>query len=164
MKHLQSNLTHLANTLGIPTSFEISNDALWASIEDTNALEEFAKGLHTMHARVCMITCARVDKGHDILYHFDIKGVLFNLKLHLKTPHLPSITPLFESANWAERELSELYGIALENHPNPAKLFIDESIKEAIYEAYVPLSSAMSGEVSRHLWEKVKMAQGENNG
>jgi len=33
-------------------------------------------------------------------------------------PHVPSVTDLWPSADWAEREIFDLYGIAFEGHPD----------------------------------------------
>jgi len=60
--------------------------------------------------------------------------------------------------------MSELYGIALLNHPNPKRLFLDESIKESVVKEYFSLSTAMSGKVSEELWKKVKASQEVRHG
>ena len=40
--------------------------------------------------------------------------------------HLSSVTPLFPTADWHERELMEMFGIAIEGHPRPVKLLLSE--------------------------------------
>jgi NADH-quinone oxidoreductase subunit C len=35
---------------------------------------------------------------------------------------MPSITPIIRGAEWIEREISELFGIAFEGHPRPERL------------------------------------------
>ena len=47
-----------------------------------------------------------------------------NTRLRVKTfvkeddPKMPTITDLFSSANWMERETYDFYGIVFEGHPN----------------------------------------------
>ncbi|MDD3324382.1 MAG: NADH dehydrogenase (quinone) subunit D [Sulfurospirillaceae bacterium] len=53
-----------------------------------------------------------------ILRHSDFSQILM-LKVYLDaTLTLPSVTSLFKSANWAEREIWDQYGIQFQNHPN----------------------------------------------
>lgn len=137
-------------------NFTYKNRAFWYEIKEEKDLLLLAQEFEQLGARVCTITCYVLENGHEIVYHFDIQGKMVNLKLLLKTQSICSITPLFKSADWAEREMSELYGITITNHPNPSKLFLDESLKENVLNQYISLSSAMSGRVSQILWEKVK--------
>ncbi len=65
----------------------------------------------------------------EVVYH------LHNMKedkyLVIKTEtmdeRVPSLTPLFSSANWDEREQYDLMGIVFEGHPNLKRLFLPES-------------------------------------
>ncbi len=59
------------------------------------------------------------------------------------TPKLPSLTPLWNSANFQEREIYDLYGIKFEGHPNLKRILMWEGFhghpmrkdfKEAYYE------------------------------
>ena len=40
--------------------------------------------------------------------------------------HLPTITPLYPTANWHERETHDFYGIVFDGHPNPRPLLLPE--------------------------------------
>ncbi len=40
--------------------------------------------------------------------------------------HLPTVTPLWLGANWLEREVWDLFGIAFDGHPNPRRLLMPE--------------------------------------
>lgn len=137
-------------------NFTCKNRAFWCEIKEEKDLLFLAGEFQKLGARVCTITCYILESGHEIVYHFDIQGKMLNLKFMIQNQSVCSITPLFQSADWAEREMSELYGITIINHPNPSKLFLDESLKENILNQYISLSSAMSGRVSQILWDQVK--------
>ncbi|AFL68357.1 NADH-quinone oxidoreductase subunit C [Sulfurospirillum barnesii] len=164
MKSLHVKLNDALNTLKLGCHFDLQGDSLWCEIDDKNLLLSLAEILQTMNARVCMITAYQKGEAHELVYHFDLDGMMLNVKLHINDKSVPSITPLFKSADWTERELSEIYGIAILNHPNPKRLFLDEAIKEAVLSEYYSLSSAMSGKVSQALWSRVKAEEGSNRG
>lgn len=164
MKSLHVKLNEITKTLALRCHFEPNRDSLWCEIDDKTLLLQLAQILQTMNARVCMISAYEKEDRHELVYHFDLNGVMLNLKLRIADKSVPSITPLFKSADWTERELSEIYGIAILNHPNPKRLFLDESIKESVLAEYYSLSSAMSGKVSQELWGRVKAEEGANRG
>jgi NADH-quinone oxidoreductase subunit C len=49
-----------------------------------------------------------------------------------------------------------MFGINLVGHPNPKRLFLDESIAEGILGEYMPLSQAMNGAATCCMWEKIE--------
>ena len=69
-------------------------------------------------------------RGFDLVYHFDFSHQEPRLHLLIKArvprdnPVINSITDIAWSANWAERELSDLMGIEFIGHPDPRKLFL----------------------------------------
>jgi NADH:ubiquinone oxidoreductase subunit C len=97
--------------------------------------------------------------AYEIVYHFDINGDSLNLIVHV--PHggsLPSLTPLFRTADWPEREIMEIYGMTFTGHPNPSRLFLDESIDPAVLERLIPFSTLVNAASTRDLWAKVTAA------
>ena len=161
MHTLYEKLTIMANESNIPNGFSEKHGSLWCTLENKESLLSVAEFLKYLNARVCMITCYTTPTGHELVYHFDIEGTMVNVKLPIADQTVPSITALFKSADWTERELSELYHITIENHPNHQRLFLDESIKESVLNEYFSLSRAMSGQVSQELWKKVRASKGE---
>jgi NADH-quinone oxidoreductase subunit C len=71
----------------------------------------------------------------DVVYflssysHEDLKHVVVSLKIHLEreNPSLPSLTPVWESANLFERETYEMFGVNFEGHPNLQKLLLQDN-------------------------------------
>ena len=39
---------------------------------------------------------------------------------------MPTLTGLYNTANWAEREISEMFGVTFAGHPDPRKLLLPE--------------------------------------
>jgi NADH-quinone oxidoreductase subunit C len=55
-----------------------------------------------------------------------------------KNPHCPSITEVWESANWYEREAFDMYGILFDGHPDLRRFYmpddyVDKESGEPIY-------------------------------
>jgi NADH-quinone oxidoreductase subunit C len=59
----------------------------------------------------------------------DLKHVVVSLKIPLEreNPSLPSLTPIWESANLFERETYEMFGVNFEGHPNLQKLLLQDN-------------------------------------
>ncbi|ODV62564.1 complex I 30 kDa subunit family protein [Ascoidea rubescens DSM 1968] len=70
---------------------------------------------------------SRVNR-FDVIYN--MLSVKFNSRIRVKTyasevSPVPSIVPLFEGANWYERETYDLFGIFFENHPDLRRILTD---------------------------------------
>jgi len=59
----------------------------------------------------------------------DLKHLVLSLKVHLdrEKPSLPTLTPIWESANLFEREAHEMFGVIFEGHPNLQKLLLQDN-------------------------------------
>jgi NADH-quinone oxidoreductase subunit C len=66
----------------------------------------------------------------DVVYH--LYSISLNHRLRLKVavgeddPTLPSVTPVWSAANWAERETYDLYGIKFSGHPNLTRILMPD--------------------------------------
>ena len=121
-----------------------------------------APRLAEARVRLMAITAYRTDKyarveGREISYHFDLDGVALTVGVCVdeEPPRVPSLTPWFHNADWNEREFMELYGITVEGHPNPRRLFLDKDIDSGQLDKLIPLSTMMDGASTKTLWEKV---------
>lgn len=73
----------------------------------------------------------QVGKELGAVYH--VHSFVNNVRLRLKcfapaeNPQIPTITGVFEAANWQERETFDFYGIEFTNHPNLKRILnVDE--------------------------------------
>ena len=53
-------------------------------------------------------------------------GVRVKVPLPFDKPVCPTISDLFPTSNWHERETREMFGIEFEGHPQPVKLLLSE--------------------------------------
>lgn len=84
-------------------------------------------------------TASGVDLRYhmEILYHFLIEDInlLISLRVKLQKPKLEidSLSPIFEGANWIEREMHEILGIKFKGHPGLRKLLLPDDWPDGIY-------------------------------
>ncbi len=138
------------------------NLQLWLRLFDRKEIIQVAQSVKDLGGRCVIISAYKKDDHHVLVYHFDIDGVLLNVEVELFDNTVDSITPVLNSANWAEREFREMFGIKLIGHPNPKRLFLDESIAEGILGEYMPLSQAMNGAATCCMWERVESERHKN--
>ena len=84
-------------------------------------------------------TASGVDvRNHmEILYHFLIEDInlLISLRVKLQKPKLEidSLAPVFEGANWIEREMHEILGINFKGHPDLKRLLLPDDWPDGVY-------------------------------
>jgi NADH-quinone oxidoreductase subunit C len=70
---------------------------------------------------------------------FDVVAMLYSLpnrtRLRLKTgvndgESVPSLVPIWNGANWLERECYDMFGIIFEGHPNPRRMLLPDDWAE----------------------------------
>lgn len=72
----------------------------------------------------------------EVVYHIDRwDGDPTLIQVHVKlenrdNPEVPSVTSIWASADWHEREVFDLYGIRITNHPNLKRLLLPEEWDE----------------------------------
>jgi Ni,Fe-hydrogenase III component G len=73
----------------------------------------------------------------EILYHFTIEDINLLISLRVKLDksklEIDSLAPVFEAANWIEREMHELLGIDFKGHPDMRRLLLSDDWPEGVY-------------------------------
>ena len=80
---------------------------------------------------------------------------------------IPSITKLYPSANWMEREVFDMYGIKFKNHPDLRRILTDYNFKGFPLRKDFPLTGhnevRYSEEEKKVVYEPVKLEQNYRN-
>jgi NADH-quinone oxidoreductase subunit C len=100
-------------------------------------------------------------KSYEIDYHFVLGGDFLTVIAYVPAGgSIPSLTPLFRSADWPEREIMENYSLVIRDHPDPRRLFLDPAIDAAVLERLIPFSTLVNAASTKSLWDKVLAAKG----
>ena len=87
----------------------------FARLEDLTVIDESARR-------------NRADRDFTLVYHLlcydTAKRFRLKVPLHGRDPHAASVTGLWPSANWYEREAFDMFGIRFDGHPNLRRLLL----------------------------------------
>lgn len=95
-------------------------------------------------------------KAYEIDYHFDIEGDTLTVVAHVaQGGEIDSLSNIYRTADWNEREAMEIYSLVVRNHPDPRRLFIDPAIEGSVLERLIPYSTLVNSASTKGLWEKI---------
>lgn len=104
----------------------------------------------------------RLEAGEfEIVYHCYSHPSLQELMLKVRVPRdkptVPSVTAIWDGANWHEREAYDLFGIIFEGHPNLRRIMMtDDWIGHPLRKDYVYQDPAWLVEVAKRRKEEIE--------
>ena len=137
---------------------------VWVNIRRAEDILSVARAFRAAGARLATMTVFRPKPSeapgfHTIAYHFVFEGTPVTVKVPLhQGEDLPSITPIYRCADWEEREMMELSSISMGGHPNPKRLFLDESLDAGIFDRFVPYSELTDLPNHDAVWTRIREA------
>ncbi len=115
---------------------------------------------------VCGVDYPDREKRFEIVYH--LQSLRLNQRIRVKvlcgeTDIIPSVTAVFSSANWYERETWDLYGVMFSEHPDLRRLLTDYGFDGHPLRKDFPLTGNVEvrydEEQKRVVYEPVKLTQ-----
>ena len=157
-------------------SSKINHNQIYLSINDKDLLDVilFLKtNSNTKFNQLIDITAVdypEKDRRFKIVYLFlsHEKNQRLILNLFIKeNEFVTSLTSIFPSANWMEREVFDMYGIEFKNHPDLRRILTDYNFKGYPLRKDFPLTGhnevRYSEDEKKVIYEKVKLEQNYRN-
>ena len=169
-KHINSELTSKVQ------KSIIENGELLIEIDDKDLIEvvQFLKSDENLRFRQ-LIDIAGVDypdqeKRFQLVYLFLSHEKNIRVKLSIRfdlKQMINSLTKIFPSANWMEREVFDMYGIKFKNHPDLRRILTDYGFKGHPLRKDFPLTGfnevRYSEKEKKVIYEPVKLEQNYRN-
>ncbi|GAB4242525.1 MAG: NADH-quinone oxidoreductase subunit C [Thermoleophilia bacterium] len=100
----------------------------------------------------------RTEAPFEVVLH--LTSLENNTRLRLKTPvaegqKVPTLTGVWSSAGWDERETWEMYGIEFEGHPDLRRLLTDDDFEGHPLRKDFPLQGTVGGRIRTDLKGKI---------
>jgi NADH-quinone oxidoreductase subunit C len=137
-----------------------SIDRVLIYLRDSEALQ-FAQLMD-----ICGVDYLGRELRFDVVYN--LLSVAYNRRIRLKVKveegvPVPSVTAIFSSANWWEREVFDLYGIPFEDHPDLRRILTDYGFEGHPLRKDFPLTGYVEvrydEELKHVVYEPVKLPQ-----
>ena len=115
-----------------------ADSRIYLSCEAENSYEINKFLFEDVPLRFVIATGIDSDDCFEILYHYsyDETGCVITLKAFIRDrekPAIESITPFLLGAEWIEREIHDMLGIDIKNHPNLRRLILADDWPEGVY-------------------------------
>ncbi len=70
------------------------------------------------------------EPRYEVIYHLLSPELRMRLRVRVQlpgaSPSVPTVSGIWPSANWQEREVLDMFGIRFEGHPDPTRLLMPE--------------------------------------
>ena len=88
--------------------------------------------------RFVIVSGIDAEDSFEVLYHYayDKLGLVITVKAIIRDrqkPAIESIAPFLPAAEWIEREIHDILGIDITNHPNLKRLILADDWPEGVY-------------------------------
>ena len=105
---------------------------------DVNQVRKFAQTAYDLGFYIVFVAGLHVrpDERHDkecsgleVVYQFARYDQLYRIKGRVSVPNtleIPSISDIYQGADWHERETRDFYGVVFDGHPNMKPLLLQE--------------------------------------
>ena len=144
------------------------------SVEDLFSVVQFLKSNDNCKFRqlidIAGIDYPDKDNRFTLVYLFLSHEKNLRIKLSVEfqiSKKIPSITKIFPSANWMEREVFDMYGIKFINHPDLRRILTDYGFKGHPLRKDFPLTGfnevRYSEKNKKVIYESVKLEQNYRN-
>jgi NADH (or F420H2) dehydrogenase, subunit C len=157
-------------------SSSIENNELLIEIKEENLIEvtQFLKSNDNCKFKqlidIAGVDYPEEDKRFQLVYLFLSHENNNRIKLLIKFDQnqtINSITKIFPSANWMEREVFDMYGIKFKNHPDLRRILTDYGFKGHPLRKDFPLTGfnevRYSEKEKKVIYEPVKLEQNYRN-
>jgi NADH-quinone oxidoreductase subunit C len=87
----------------------------------------------------------RIDVVYRLFSYETKASAMVRVKLERASPAVDTVSDIYRTAEWHEREAAEMFGIAFTNHPDPRKLLLPDDMegyplrKDFVHENLWPL-------------------------
>ena len=169
-KIINSELTTKIN------SSKIKHDQLYINIDEKNLMDVIfflktnSESKFRQLIEITAVDYPEKDRRFNVVYlllsHENNKRIIVNYIIK-ENEVVSSITSIFPSANWMEREVFDMYGIEFKNHPDLRRILTDYGFKGYPLRKDFPLTGhnevRYSEEEKKVIYETVKLEQNYRN-
>jgi NADH-quinone oxidoreductase subunit C len=158
------------------TSSEVKNGELIIKVRRNSVckvltfLRDDTTCLFKLLMDVCGVDYPERDERFDVVYN--LLSLQHNLRIRVKITTeedmaVPSVTEIFSTAGWFEREVWDLYGIYFDGHPDLRRIMTDYGFEGHPLRKDFPLTGYVElrydDEQKRVVYEPVKLTQDMRN-
>jgi len=121
---LQAGLSRRAN-IDMP-AVQVSAGSLLALMGALRQDERFAFDMLLDHTAIDWIEQDRIELLYNLYSTTHGHYLMVSVSVPRANPVAPTVSTLWEIAQWQEREVYDLFGVRYENHPDLRRLFLDD--------------------------------------
>ena len=169
-KNVNSGLTTKIKSSGIIFNYLTIETEIEEIIEVILFLKTNEKCKFRQLTDITAVDYPRKEKRFKLVYlllsHENNHRLIINSNIKEKTI-VPSITKIFPSANWMEREVFDMYGITFKDHPDLRRILTDYGFEGHPLRKDFPLTGykevRYSEDQKKVIYESVKLEQNYRN-